>query len=364
MQETRNRSPQQTVLAMIGVYLVVHVLIVAKNLLIPLVLAFFFWFLITSLRYALEQLRFGTWQMSRRLAFALALGLIVLCGVFLGQMISDNVSQVARAAPDYQINVEKRFADLTASSEASWVDELNRQLGKIDLADLIGRSALTLTNMLGDAGLISVYLLFLFVEEKFFDRKLDAMFRDPQRCLEVRALLDRIGRDTRAYIGLKTAVSVMTALPSYAIMAWVGLDYAEFWAVLIFVFNFIPNIGSLTATLLPSLLALVQFDGWRPFVIVSVGVMSAQLLVANLIEPRLMARSLNLSPLVIILSLVVWGSIWGIAGMFLCVPLMVVLMIVLSHFPQTRPIAVLLSEDGSVRETIEPTVEIRAVETS
>ena len=177
-----------------------------------------------------------------------------------------------------------------------------------------------------------------------------ALFPDPQRRREIDRILTRIGSDTRAYISLKTLVSIMTADFSYVVMRIVGLDYAEFWAILIFVFNFIPNLGSLIATLLPSLLALVQFDHLRPFFIVAGGVTAIQLFVANVIEPRIMAGSLNMSPLVIILSLVLWGTLWGVPGMFLCVPLMAILMIVFSHFKQTRPLAILMSEDGQVTD--------------
>lgn len=131
-------------------------------------------------------------------------------------------------------------------------------------------------------------------------------------------------------------------------MSLVGLDFAGFWALLIFVLNFIPNIGSLVATILPTLLALVQFDTLVPFMIIGIGVGTTQLIIGNFIEPPLMGRSLNISPLVVLLSLVLWGSMWGIPGMFLCVPITVVLMIILYQFESARWIAVALSKNGNV----------------
>ena len=151
------------------------------------------------------------------------------------------------------------------------------------------------------------------------------------------------------YVGIKTLVSLMTSLFSYLVMRLIGLDFAEFWAFLIFILNFIPFIGSIIATILPATLALIQFTTFTPFFIVAGGVTLVQFIVANLIEPRLMGHSLNLSPLVIFLSLALWGALWGIAGMFLCVPLTVIIVIVLSYFPQTRPIAIVLSKDGRMR---------------
>jgi predicted PurR-regulated permease PerM len=104
------------------------------------------------------------------------------------------------------------------------------------------------------------------------------------------------------------------------------------------------------ATIFPTLLTLIQFDTFTPFLIVGVGLTSAQFLIGNVIEPKLMASSLNLSPLVVLLSLALWGSLWGIPGMFLCVPITVILLIVLSHFDTTRPLAVTLSERGELAE--------------
>ena len=98
-----------------------------------------------------------------------------------------------------------------------------------------------------------------------------------------------------------------------------------------------------------ALLTLLQFDHLSPFLIVLFVIGTIQLVVANVVEPAVMGRSLNLSPLVVIFSLVVWGTIWGVVGMFLCVPMTVMLLIVLAHFKTTHPVAVLLSADGRTR---------------
>ncbi len=96
------------------------------------------------------------------------------------------------------------------------------------------------------------------------------------------------------------------------------------------------------------MLTLIQFETFTPFLIVGIGLISAQFIVGNVIEPKLMGKTLNLSPLVVLLSLALWGGLWGIPGMFLCVPIMVIFLIVLSHFSATRPLAVLLSERGEL----------------
>ena len=159
----------------------------------------------------------------------------------------------------------------------------------------------------------------------------------------------RIDRDIHTYLGVKTAVSFTSAVLAYILMRIVGLDFAEFWALLIFILHFIPTIGVIVATLLPTLLAAVQFDDLGQFLILGIGITAIAQLMGNVVEPNVMGESLNLSPLTVIIALIIWGSLWGIVGAFLCVPLTVILVIVLSNFDSTRWVSILLSKTGEVR---------------
>ena len=99
------------------------------------------------------------------------------------------------------------------------------------------------------------------------------------------------------------------------------------------------------------MLALVQFQtSWLPFTVICFGIIAVQFVVGNLIEPRFLGKQLNLSPFVILICLGVWGQLWGILGMFLSVPITVILMIVFSHFEKTKGIAILLSQNGLIRQ--------------
>jgi AI-2 transport protein TqsA len=162
-------------------------------------------------------------------------------------------------------------------------------------------------------------------------------------------VLQRIGREIQTYVWLKTLTSLLATFGSYVVMKVVGVDLAEFWALLIFALNFIPYIGASLGVIFPTTLALIQFDTLRPFVVTALALAVVQFSVGNILEPRLIGKGLNLSPVVMLLGLAVWGTIWGIVGMFLAVPLMVVSMIVFSQFETTRPIAVLMSADGELR---------------
>jgi len=133
------------------------------------------------------------------------------------------------------------------------------------------------------------------------------------------------------------------------VLIFLGVDFALFWAFLIFLLNYIPTVGSIVAVIFPVTFSLLQFESWSIFTLLLIILTSVQLLYGNFLEPRLQGNKLNLSPLVIIFSLLFWGQMWGVVGMLLCVPIMVMINIVLSHIPATRGIAILLSEQGNIR---------------
>lgn len=324
-------------------------LAVGRDLLIPLVLAIFIWYLVNTLADFIRGLPGGRFTVPKWLAFLLsAIVIVALVNGFVS-MIVNNFAEVARAAPGYQQNLNQMMDRMVSLAGVENPPTITQVFREFEFGTLLRNIAGSMAGVIGNLGLILVYLLFIFLEQSYFHRKLRTVIRDEARRDAVDRILHRIDSDIRAYVGIKTFVSLTTALVSYGIMKAVGLDLAGFWAVLIFVFNFIPNIGSLVATALPSLLAVVQFGELAPFLVILIGVGATQLAVGNFIEPHLMGQTLNMSPLVIMLSLVLWGFLWGVPGMFLCVPITVIAMIILYHFDRTRWIALMLSKDGRLQ---------------
>ena len=121
----------------------------------------------------------------------------------------------------------------------------------------------------GNAGLISIYVIFLFLEQRSFNPKIKAITASNIHENEVAKIIEEIDKDTRTCIGVKTFTSLTTGFISWGIMATAGLDFATFWGMLIFFFNYIPTIGSILATAFPSVLALIQFDSPLPIIIVT-----------------------------------------------------------------------------------------------
>lgn len=323
-----------------------------KNLLIPMVLALFIWYLINVLTDVIAGVRVRDKGLPQTPAFLLALVTIGgLLGVFIN-LISVSVNNVIRSAPRYQHNV-----DLLLDRVSGWLGldqspQLAELLHQIEFTQVVQELGFTLAGFIKSAGVILIYTLFIFLEQKYFLPKINRMAGEGPQQQKVRRILRRIYSDTKTYIGVKTLTSVCTGVVSYGVMAVAGLDFAIFWALLIFLFNYIPIIGSIVATFFPSVLALVQFPTLAPFIGVVIGLTATQVTIGNIIEPRLMGNTLNLSPLVILLSLALWGMLWGIPGAILCVPITVLMAIIFSNFESTRPVAILLSRDGELRTDV------------
>jgi predicted PurR-regulated permease PerM len=264
-------------------------------------------------------------------------------------MIGDTVEQVSIAAPSYEENINKILAHFSRITGMETGPSLQHWLSGLNIGKIIGNIAGAIMAIAGNAGLVAIYVAFLLLEERYFSIKLRIMFPNRERRKKVEKMLQDIQIQIRQYLYVKTLVSALTGIISYAILVWVGVDYAPFWALLIFLLNFIPTIGSMIAVLLPTALSLVQFDTFTPFITLLVSLGSVQMIIGNVLEPKVMGASLNLSPLVVILALSLWGQIWGITGMFLSVPITVISMIILGSFPATRAVAVAMSENGRLR---------------
>jgi predicted PurR-regulated permease PerM len=341
-------------LTMFIVVLTFYLLNLGQAILLPLVIAGVIAFLINILAHAIGAIRLRGYRLPKFLTFVLAVILILVSLSWVIQLITDNVAHVIKQAPAYQANLEIRINTIYSMLGMEQSPSVHELFKQTDFSKLLQGFAKTVSGLAGSAGIIFVYLIFIILEQRTFESKIRALVPQADQQKAVFRLMKRINRDVRTYIGIKVLTSSATGLLSYLILEWIGVDSASFWAVLIFLLNFIPTIGSIIATTFPALLTLVQFETWSPFIIVACAITGVQVLVGSIIEPRLMGSKLNLSPLILLLSLALWGTIWGIPGMFLCVPITVIIVIVCSYFPQTRPLAVILSGDGSLSAGSDP----------
>jgi predicted PurR-regulated permease PerM len=345
------------------------VLILGKSLIIPFVIAVLIWYLINALGHWISRFRFKKIKIPYWVSTAVAALIITIIILFVGSLIAQNARQMIIELPKYEKNtvhladkigktfpiVEETVNKIISSENTGefW-ENISPLVGDVNISQLITNLLNTLSGMAGNTFLILIYVLFLFFEQAAFPKKIRALFSQRERLDQFHQIIEDINESIRAYFKVKLTVSFVTAFASYLLMAFIGLDFAIFWAFLIFLLNFIPNIGSLIATIFPALLSLIQFDdSFTPFLTILIGVGAIQLIVGNYLEPRMMGSSLNISSLVVILALTLWGAMWGVAGMILCVPITVILMIILAQFPSTRAVAILLSENGELLHELE-----------
>jgi len=342
------------------VVLIFYLLIVGEALLLPLVIAVALWYLINTLARAFSKLTLGNFQFPMSVCLGASILTFILLLMALINFLSGRVQAVVDVAPVYQQNLVERFQNIPFVDYSQFEEQNILQLLTewIDIPSYATSVAASFAGILANGGLILIYMGFLFIEQKHFPDKIALLVANKEREEDVNQIIDRIRDDIQKYIGIKVFTSALTGSLSYIFLRVVDVDFAGVWGLLIFLLNFIPTVGSIVATIFPAMIALAQSDGYTLFLLVLLGIGSFQIFIGNIIEPRLMGSRFNLSPIVILLNLALWGYIWGIPGMFLCVPFLIIVTIVLSYFPQTRPVAIMLSSSGRLVVPIDRTLDV------
>jgi AI-2 transport protein TqsA len=323
-------------------------LVVGRSLLLPFIIAIIVWYMINALSNVYRRIGYGNFHLPGLVAFPLALLTIFSVSTFVLDIVAVNLTQLAQDAPTYQRRLEELFTQAADLFHLNDPVELRDLFPDSVVPRMVTAGASVVTAIAGSASLVFIYVLFLLLEQSTFDRKFEKLFATPERAKAAFAIRAEINSSLMHYFTIKTAVSVATGVLTSLVLIAIGLPYAALFGFIAFVLNYIPTIGSLIGVIFPSLLAIVYYDTLGPFLIIATGLGLIQFSIGNLIEPRLMGANLNLSGLVIMLSLALWGAIWGVVGMVLCVPLTVMIVIVCSKIEAARPVAVLLSENGEI----------------
>ncbi len=280
---------------------------------------------------------------------------VVLAGLFMIMYIlGSQATQFARTIGTYESQFDgavNRITGLVGNDVTAFIRDNLISLDMTYVARVLLGSA---TSLLNQFFLISLYVAFLMAERLAFRKKIQLAAGNPQFGYELASVLDAISFSLQRYVGVKTLISLITAGISYSVFRALGLEYAETWAVLTFALNFIPSIGSIIAVVFPALIALVQFDSIVPFLVIVLGCGTIQFLIGNFLDPAMLGRSLNMSTFLVILALTFWTTVWGLIGAFLSVPLTVCILIIFSHIPALRPVAIMMSLDGRLGEEDEP----------
>ncbi len=257
---------------------------------------------------------------------------------FLGASIGDFI----RSYPRYTIDIERRFSGIYAWLEGRGIDMKNLDLlGRIEPGKVMGYTAILLNSLkdaLANGFLVIITVVFILLEASSFPKKLREILDNPDRTLPH---FEKLANEIRRYLAFKTWICLATGALATVFLLATGVDYPFLWGALAFLLNYIPTIGSFIAAIPPVMLAFVQY-GYTRGIIVAVGYIVLNLVIGNFIEPRVMGKGLGLSTLVVFLSLIFWGWVFGPVGMILSVPLTMMMKIALETREDTMWMAVLL----------------------
>ncbi|RLD63088.1 MAG: hypothetical protein DRI84_10115 [Bacteroidetes bacterium] len=315
-------------------------IIYAESIITPLLMAFFI-----SIICAQPIMWLKKKKVPQNLAVTIVIIVIVSVFIGFGELIGNSLSSFSENAPKYEQNLSEIGANIfqvlndkginVSTSKISEIIEPSRIMGAT--AGLLGQ----LGSFMGNTLTIFFLVLFLLLELDSVTLKAKALSQNTNVSL---SYLNTIGQNIRHYLSIKTMTSLLTGLLIWISLAIIGVDYAIIWALIAFLLNYIPNIGSIIAAIPAVLFALVQL-GLGGVIWTAIVFTAVNMLIGNIVEPKMMGKGLGLSTFVVFVSLIFWGFILGTIGMFLSVPLTMTIKIILEQNEKTKWIAVILGTD-------------------
>ena len=337
---------QTGALLIIAFAVVLFLLVQARFVLISLATAIILFSLTSDVINFIARQRIGPFRIPNTLASIAAMVLIAAALLTLTSILLAQVNTVLVTTLSYAERAPSAVASLF-----SWLGEdsqlaIFNALQSVDLSSYLRGAASQASGLTQGTVLIILFVGFLFAERIWFETKLLSLVGDPAQAERVGKIIQSIIHRVNYYLLVKTVISAITGAMVFVLAQAFGLGLATSLGIITFVLNFIPNIGSIVATALIALVAHVEIG--NPTITLAVFAIAGviQFVNGSIIDPMLMGRALRLSSFGIILSLAFWGAVWGIPGMFLSVPIMVMLLVVCSHVPNLRNVAVLLSREG------------------
>jgi predicted PurR-regulated permease PerM len=335
--------------AFILVAIFVFILWLGSSIFIPLLIATFLWYLINATATYYRKI-FPTTTNSKIANFTynllsniLAIGTFVVIIYIFATRIRPMFVELVLAIPDIQSSLNSLWHYLSVEFN---IDITTFALPNI--TSIVSGIGSSIAKIATSMGMVIVYMIFMFIEQSTFHKKFAVLFLNRPQHKKMSYIMTSIDENMKKYLFMKTLISAVTGLISYGWMAILGLEFAGVWAFAIFILSYIPTIGAIIGCGMPILFAILMGATLNEVVLISLGLIGFQILFGNIIEPKLTGKTLNLSTLAILINLVFWGLIWGIAGMFFSVPLLVATFIITAQFDSTRWIAILLSTDGKI----------------
>ncbi len=332
---------------------------IGRSLFIPILFAAFIWYLLNAIASYYRRImpcyktddkscrlpsRFYDW-LSNILSFATIGGIIFLFATQIKPMFWELYS----ATPVLQQKLLEFGNYISAKIGIS----LNLDLIP-NLPHIATYVASSLAGIATSTGMVVIYLIFMFIEQNSFGKKIDSLPVQKIKAKKLSYILNSIDEHMKKYLFTKTFISGATGVFAYVALKTIGLEFASVWAFMIFILNYIPTLGSILACAMPIAYAFISGDTWHLPLFTAISLIAIETIFGNILDPKLTGKTLNISTLAILINLVFWGMIWGVAGMFFSVPILAAIYITTAQFKSTRWIAVLLSANGKIPDETIP----------
>ncbi|MFT5117142.1 MAG: AI-2 transport protein TqsA [Kiritimatiellia bacterium] len=331
----------------------------AESLLIPFFLSLFIAIICTPLLRLMQRYRIPT-----GVSILLIVVMMVVVGIFIGAIVGSSINSFTADIPLYQarlvqlsLSLQEWLAGMGLAIDSQLWKEVVNPSAALTMA---GNTLSSFGNIMTDGFLILLTVMFILAEEVNFSDKFRHASNSSEKTLEA---LSRFAESINTYMAIKTLVSFATGVLLMFALMIIGVDYPVLWGMLAFMLNFIPTFGSILAAVPPVLLAIVQL-GFGEALMTAALYISVNIVVGSVLEPRFMGKGLDLSSLVVFLSLVFWGWILGPVGMLLSVPLTIMVKIALENSPDTHWLGVMLGSGANVPEAEVPETEVPEKEMS
>jgi AI-2 transport protein TqsA len=333
----------------------VFVLRELEGILVPLIIAIFI---------ALLFQPFYKWMKSKKIPGFIAITVIITIIIIISNITSvfvyAGIDSITANSAYYEAKIAELYINLTTMLHLS-PEQTASIKESLQIKNLMHESSVTgavsgifsgVLSIFSNFVLILIYVIFLLSEFGSIRRRVARAFNQDRAVVMYKTFID-IFRDVRKYIIGKTLLSFGQSVVIWAILEIGGVEFAFMWAFIFFIFDFIPYIGSIVVSVFVGFAMIFQFGEFLYPVIITVLLIIVQNVKGNMVEPKVLGDQLDLSPILLLVSLLFWGYVWGIVGMILAYPIMSMIKIVLMNFPQTRPIAIMMSYNLTSKQYIE-----------
>ncbi len=340
-------SAFKNVMSLAAIIVIITGVMASVDIVIPILLALFLSIICTQPILFLDR---------KKVPYTLAVLIVLTCLaivlILLSGIVGNSISSFIVDLPIYEEKLSKMFADLIANINKSGGNINSEQLSNLlDPAQILSYTAVAageIGKVLSDSFLIILLMIFMLLEVKILNLKTEMIEKIFGNSLEY---LNTIVVSIRHYLSIKTYISMITGILIWLWLYVMGIEYAVLWGLLAFLLNYIPTIGSILAAVPTILFALVQ-QGIEGMLWVGVGYFIIEMVMGNVVEPKVMGRGLGLSTFVVFLGLIIWGFILGTVGMFLSIPLTITIKIILEQNKKTKWIAVMLGTEKETKEML------------